>query len=66
MVSIVLSFSGRPERGGRENAVADGPQLCWQMQLHKITGNVRLRQELPERGIVGSGSTVFPAFIFPV
>ncbi|WP_172952998.1 hypothetical protein [Klebsiella pneumoniae] len=25
------------------------------MQLHKIPGNIRLRQELPERGIVGVG-----------
>ncbi len=35
--------------------IADGPQLCRQMQLHKIPGNLRLRQELPERGIVGCG-----------
>ena len=39
--------------------VADGLQLSGQMQLHKIPGNIRLRQELPERGIVGSRCAVF-------
>jgi hypothetical protein len=39
--------------------VADGLQLCGQVQLHKIPGNIRLRQELPERGIVGCGVLFF-------
>lgn len=39
--------------------IADGPQLCRQMQLHEIPCNIRLRQELPERGIVGSGCAAF-------
>ncbi|KMN61263.1 hypothetical protein VK95_23430 [Leclercia sp. LK8] len=30
--------------------IADCAQLCGQMQLHKIPGNIRLRKELPERG----------------
>ena len=39
--------------------IADGAQFCRQMQLHKIPRNIRLRQELPERGIVGSGCAAF-------
>lgn len=39
--------------------IADRTQLCGQMQFHEITGNIRLRQELPERGIVRSGCGVF-------
>ncbi|CAB1230128.1 hypothetical protein SFB9_5837 [Klebsiella michiganensis] len=35
--------------------VADGLQLCREMQLHEIPGNIRLRQELPECRIVGCG-----------
>lgn len=27
--------------------------------FHKVPGNIRLRQELPERGIVRSGGAVF-------
>lgn len=44
--------------------LADCAQFCGQMQLHKIPGNIRLRQELPERGIVGGG-VLFFFFISP-
>ena len=39
--------------------VADGLQLCREVQLHEIPGNIRLRQKLPERSIVRSGCAVF-------
>ncbi|CQG34662.1 Uncharacterised protein [Salmonella enterica subsp. enterica serovar Typhimurium str. DT104] len=39
--------------------IADGTQLCRQMQLHKIPGNVRLCQKLPECRVVGSRRSVF-------
>ena len=39
--------------------IADCAQFCGQVNFHEITGNVRLRQELPERGIVWSGCAVF-------
>ncbi|MEW9346445.1 hypothetical protein AB2709_25710 [Klebsiella quasipneumoniae] len=44
--------------------VADGLQLSGQMQLHKIPA-MRLRQELPERGIVGCRGVLFFFIISP-
>lgn len=39
--------------------VADGLQLCREMQLHEIRGNIWLRQKLPECRIVGRGGFLF-------
>ena len=39
--------------------VADGLQLCREVDLHEIPGDVRLRQELPECRIVGRGRSIF-------
>lgn len=33
--------------------VADGAQLSWQMDVHKIAGNLGVHQKLPECGIMG-------------
>lgn len=44
------------ERAGFEfqrAEIADCTQLCGQVDLQEIPCNIRLRQELPERGIVG-------------
>jgi len=39
--------------------IADGAQTCWQVELHKITGYIRLCQKLSERRIVWRGRRVF-------
>ena len=39
--------------------VTDGTQFCREVQLHKIPGYLRLRQELPESRIMGCGCAVF-------
>lgn len=50
------------ERAGfqfQRGKVADSAQLGRQMDLHKIPGNLRLGQELPERGVVGRWRVAF-------
>lgn len=39
--------------------IADCAEFRRQVDFHEIPGNIRLRQELPERGIVGSGCAAF-------
>lgn len=61
-VAEILSEILLNERAGfqfQRTEIADSAQFCRQMQRHKIPGNIRLRQELPERGIVRSGCAVF-------
>ena len=43
--------------------IADGPQFCRQMDLHKVTGNLGLRQKLPECRIMGKRFFSHPLFI---
>lgn len=39
--------------------ISDGAQTCWQVELHKITGYIRLCQKLSERRIVWRGRRAF-------
>lgn len=57
-VTEILAEIILDERAGfqlQRAEIADCSQLCWQVDFHKIPRNIRLRQELPERGIVRRG-----------
>lgn len=54
-VAKVLAQIVFNERAGfqlQSTEVTDSTQLCGQVQFHKVTGNIRLGEKLPESGIV--------------
>lgn len=54
---IILYERARLQLQGAE--VAERAQLCREMKLHKVPGNLRLREKLPESRVVRRGRAVF-------